>query len=107
MESAILPQVAAIRAALAGSQGEAAAPAGEFDPAAASASIAKLRALLEANDGDAADAAREVAGALAGKVEAARLAELRSAIDEFDFDGALAKLDAIAGECGLAGGSNG
>ena len=58
--------------------------------------------LIEANDGDAADAVQTVAEALAGTVDAQRLDALRAAIDEFDFDGALSKLGEIAEECHLS-----
>ncbi len=58
----------------------------EFNAEAAAAAVARLMALIEDNDGDAADAVQTVADALAGKVDAQRLGELRDAIDEFDFD---------------------
>jgi len=41
-------------------------------------------------------------GTLAGAVARPRLEALGAAISEFDFEGALSKLDAIAGECGAA-----
>ena len=63
---------------------------------AAAAAVARLMSLIEANDGDAADAVQDVADALAGTVDAQRLDALRAAIDEFDFDGARTKLDQIA-----------
>jgi len=63
--------------------------------------VAKLRSLIEANDGDAADAVQTVAEVLRGAVDAQRLGALSAAIDEFDFDGALSKLNEIARELHL------
>ena len=57
--------------------------------------------LIEANDGDAAEAVDEVASALAGTVDASRLDDLRDSVLEFDFDTARTKLSRIAGECHL------
>ena len=57
--------------------------------------------LIEANDGDAADAVQEVALALSGKVDGGSLDALRTAIDEFDFDAARMKLSQIANDCHL------
>jgi len=71
-----------------------------FDARAASAAIAHLRALLESSDGDAAEAFLTLDGALAGTGDQPRLYALSAAISEFDFDGALLKLDEIAKEYG-------
>ena len=101
LESALTPQVQAIRSAF-GEAAPAAAPAAAFNAEAATAAVARLKSLIEANDGDAADAVQTVAEALAGKVDAQRLDALRAAIDEFDFDGALSKLGEIA-EAGHSG----
>jgi CheY-like chemotaxis protein len=72
-----------------------------FDARTAAPLVARLKSLLQARDGDAADAIRQVADALAGGVDAKLLAALHNSIDEFDFDGALAKLGEIAAECNL------
>jgi signal transduction histidine kinase/DNA-binding response OmpR family regulator/HPt (histidine-containing phosphotransfer) domain-containing protein/HAMP domain-containing protein len=101
LESILAPQVRAIQGALR----EAApspATAAAFNAETTAAAIARLKSLIEANDGDAADAAQAVADALAGTVDAGRLDALRVSIDEFDFDGALAKLNEISAECRLA-----
>jgi signal transduction histidine kinase/DNA-binding response OmpR family regulator/HPt (histidine-containing phosphotransfer) domain-containing protein/CHASE3 domain sensor protein len=95
-------QVAAIRRALESGADEASAAAGPFDAATARAAIRRLRQLLESSDGGAADAFADVSGALAGVVGKPRLEALGEAIHEFDFEGALSKLDAIAGECGAS-----
>jgi len=71
-----------------------------FDARAASAAIARLRALLESSDGEAAEAFLALEDALAGTMDKARLCALTAAISEFNFDGALLKLDEIAMECG-------
>ena len=79
-----------------------AAASGVFDAKAAAAAVARLRFLIETNDGDAPNAIETVAEVLAGAVDVRRIGELRAAVDEFDFDGALAKLNDIARELELA-----
>jgi CheY-like chemotaxis protein/HPt (histidine-containing phosphotransfer) domain-containing protein len=64
-----------------------------FDARAGAAAIAHLRALLESNDGDAPEAFLALKGALAGTFDQRRLDAVSAAISEFDFDGALSKLD--------------
>jgi HPt (histidine-containing phosphotransfer) domain-containing protein len=96
LESAMTPQIVAIRNALA-SLPESTAPiaAAEFDQAAAAGAIARLKALIDRNDGDAADAVESVAQALAGTVGAQHLATLRAAIYDYDFQKAAAELTEI------------
>jgi two-component system sensor histidine kinase/response regulator len=72
-----------------------------FDPAVAAREAGRLRSLLEASDGDSDEACRSLQGALAGRVEKARLEALSADISDFDFAGALRKLDGIVKECGL------
>jgi HPt (histidine-containing phosphotransfer) domain-containing protein len=103
--SLIAPQVQAIVEGLRGTvpatpDGDTQAP---FDPEAASAALAKLRALLEASDADAEEAFSKVRAAVGGQVEGAQIAALGASISEFDFEGALAKLDEIATACKLNG----
>jgi CheY-like chemotaxis protein len=71
-----------------------------FDVRAASAAIAHLRALLESGDGDAIEAFLALEGVLAGICDKSRLSALNAAISEFDFSGALSKLDQIEKEHG-------
>jgi hypothetical protein len=71
-----------------------------FDVRAASAAIARLRALLESSDGDAAEAFLVLEGVLAGICDKPRLSALDAAISECDFGGALSKLDEITNEYG-------
>jgi hypothetical protein len=66
----------------------------------ASAAIARLRALLESSDGDAAESFVALERALAGVCDKSRLSALSAAISEFDFAGARKKLDEIAKEYG-------
>ena len=73
-----------------------------FDGPAASAAIAHLRTLLESSDGDAAEAFLALESSLAGVCDEPQLQSLSAAISEFDFDGALSKLDEIAKECGVS-----
>jgi len=69
-----------------------------FDARAASAAIARLEVLLKSSDGDAADAFLTVENILAGTLDKSRLDALSAAISEFDFDGALLKLNEITKE---------
>jgi CheY-like chemotaxis protein len=71
-----------------------------FNAQAATTAIAHLRALLETSDGDAAEAFLAVENILIGTVDKSRLDALRAAINEFDFEGALLKLDEITREYG-------
>jgi two-component system sensor histidine kinase/response regulator len=70
----------------------------DFDSLAASAAIARLRALLELSDGDAADAFLAVQNILVGTVERSSLDLLSTAVSDFDFEEALLRLDEIAGD---------
>jgi PAS domain S-box-containing protein len=72
----------------------------DFDARTASAAIDRLRALLESSDGDAAEGCVALEDALAGSCDKSRLSALSGAVSDFDFDGALLKLDAIAKEYG-------
>ena len=67
-----------------------------FDAKAAGVSIARLKALLEACDGEAAEAYVDVERALAGVAVRPHLDALNTAITEFDFEAALTQLDKIA-----------
>jgi two-component system sensor histidine kinase/response regulator len=71
-----------------------------FNAQAATTAIAHLRALLETSDGDAAEAFLAVENILIGTVDKSRLDALSAAISEFDFEGALLKLDEITREYG-------
>ena len=71
-----------------------------FDAQSATTAIARLRALLEASDGDAAEAFLTVENILAGTLDKSRLDALGTAISEFDFEGALVKLNEITREYG-------
>ena len=72
---------------------------GPFDPEAAAAAIARLKALIDANDGGAVDALPAVERAMAGIGDRALLDALRDALADFDFEGAGSKLAEIAGQC--------
>jgi len=63
-----------------------------------SEAIAHLSALIDASDGDAAEAFLALEDALAGSCDKPRLSALSAAISEFDFDGARMKLDEITNE---------
>jgi len=65
------------------------------------AGISRLRSLLEASDGGATEAAASLAEILRGRVDSPRIEALHSAVCDFDFQGALIRLDKIARECGL------
>ena len=72
-----------------------------FDPASASHEITRLRSQLESSDGDSEETYKALRSALAGQVEKARLDALGAAIGDFDFTGALSKLDDIVKEHSL------
>jgi hypothetical protein len=57
--------------------------------------------LLASSDGEAAEAFAGVSRVLSGAVGQSRLDALARAIDDFDFEGALVKLDAIARDCSI------
>jgi signal transduction histidine kinase/CheY-like chemotaxis protein/CHASE3 domain sensor protein len=67
-----------------------------FDPKAASAALDHLKKMIEANDGGASDALTPVEIALGGVVDKQLIDKLRDALNDFDFDGALAKLAEVA-----------
>jgi signal transduction histidine kinase/DNA-binding response OmpR family regulator/HPt (histidine-containing phosphotransfer) domain-containing protein len=66
-----------------------------FDPIAASHEIARLRSQLKASDGDSEETFRTLQSILTDQVEKARLDALGADISDFDFRGALSKLDEI------------
>jgi PAS domain S-box-containing protein len=74
-----------------------------FNREATGAAVARLKALLEASDGDASEAFLSLESILAGKVPKPRLDALSTAINDFDFDGALVKLGEIARDSGVDG----
>jgi PAS domain S-box-containing protein len=76
-------------------------PRGAFDTQAASAEIARLRSLLESSDGEAGEVFLTLENLLVGTVEQSKLDDLRAAINEFGFQAALLKLNAIAQQCGV------
>jgi CheY-like chemotaxis protein len=90
-------QVRLIRSSL-GERQPAATPT-SFNAEAVAPAIERLQNLLEANDGDAADAAQRVADVLTGVVDAKLLEALRQSVSQFEFDAALANLREIAGAC--------
>jgi len=79
-----------------------AAIARQLDPVSAAAALARLRSLIEANDGDASAAFTTVQDELQGVAGKPALDALKGAIDDFDFDAALSRLDEISAQC-LAG----
>jgi len=101
--SVLGPQIEFIKAAL----GEATPPASAngtktvFDSARAMEEMARLRSLLEASDGDSEEAFRALQSILSGHVEGEQLDALGSDISEFEFSGALRKLDEIDRELDL------
>ena len=75
-----------------------------FNGEAASGAIARLRALLEASDGDTEEAFRSLQDAVAGAVEKTQLDALNASINDFDFEAALVKLSEIGEHCSRNGG---
>ena len=76
----------------------------EFNAKAAAEALARVRKLIEANDGDAAKSLADVEAAVGSAVDKVTLDALRSALDEFDFDTALTRLDEIGERCAAAKG---
>ena len=70
-----------------------------FDRGEALAMVARLRAMLQASDADAADAYRKLAEILRGTVDTTGLDALGAAVNGFDYDEALLELNEIAKEC--------
>ena len=66
------------------------------DPSVVSAAVARLRELLKTSDADAPEAYLELAEFLQGKVDPSRLDSLGAAVNAFDFEAALGKLDEIS-----------
>jgi HPt (histidine-containing phosphotransfer) domain-containing protein len=101
--SLLHPQIEAIQQALGQSPKPAleAGPKESFDPAAVSREVRRLRGLLLASDGASEETLRTLESVLAGHVEKAQLDALACDIGEFDFTGALLKLDDIIKEQGL------
>jgi CheY-like chemotaxis protein/HPt (histidine-containing phosphotransfer) domain-containing protein len=95
------PHLAAIRTAL-GQSGSTAGPPVAFDSERVAGVMARLMSLIEANDGDAADAVQEVAAALGGRIGPERLDALRESINDFDFEAARTKLSQIAADFHLS-----
>jgi HPt (histidine-containing phosphotransfer) domain-containing protein len=70
-----------------------------FDKEAAAAAITQLRNLLKTSDGNSEGAFRCLKDIVAGVVEHTNLDSLGESINDFDFDSALVKLEAIALRC--------
>ena len=70
----------------------------------ASAALARLKVLLEANDGDAGEAFLALQKAIGGRVEHSLVEALGVAVGEFEFETASTKLEQIARELNLNGG---
>jgi signal transduction histidine kinase/CheY-like chemotaxis protein/HPt (histidine-containing phosphotransfer) domain-containing protein len=77
-----------------------------FNGEKASGAIARLKSLLQASDGGAEEAFRSLQGVVAGVVERPHLDALSASINDFDFEGALVKLDEIAEQCSRHGDGN-
>jgi CheY-like chemotaxis protein len=98
LDSALISQVQAIRSALISTTVPTAPPA-EFNATAAATAMARLKLLLETNDGDSADQVENVAEAVRGRVDEQCISALRSAVADFDFERAAVELKAIACTC--------
>lgn len=103
LASVLRPQIEAIQQAFE----KPAAPTPEsaskkdFDSATVSREVQRLRSQLLASDGASEETLRTLEGALTGHVDKAQLDALACDIGEFDFTGALLKLDDIVKEHGL------
>ena len=93
---AIAETVAALRGALGETATATAAASGPVDAAAAQAAITRLEGLLASADGDAGDCFAEHAALLRGALGAEAAAGVERAVNDFDFDAAMAKLRVAA-----------
>ncbi|MBV8674584.1 MAG: response regulator, partial [Acidobacteriaceae bacterium] len=75
-----------------------AGPLAKFNPEAAASAAARLRSLLKESDAEAEEAFNDLRNALGGQARPETLNALAASIRDFDFDGALRKLDQIAAE---------
>jgi two-component system, sensor histidine kinase and response regulator len=89
-------QVAVIRRALCDDRPTNGAVGAGFNAPATAAAIARLRRLLEASEADAAQAFLVLENVLPATVDGTRLSALRAAVNDFDFEGALSKLNEVA-----------
>jgi signal transduction histidine kinase/CheY-like chemotaxis protein len=76
-------------------------PETSFDPIAASQEIARLRSQLKTSDGASEETFRTLQNILNGQVDKGQLDALGERISDFDFAGALSKLDDLAREHNL------
>jgi two-component system sensor histidine kinase/response regulator len=76
---------------------------GPFDAQRATRAIKHLETLLKASDGNAHEAFADLKDAVAGTATSEDLKALMNAMNEFDFDAALARLDEIARSCEKVG----
>jgi CheY-like chemotaxis protein len=106
LDKILRSQVDKVAAALAATQTEAApeAPHAAFNAEAASEAAARLKAMLDASDGDSEETFTSLREAIVGKVEPAALNALADSIRDYDFEAAIAKLDKIVQELGLNAG---
>lgn len=99
---ALDPALEAIRTVLpeeAGGNGAGGRPAG--DPAAVRASLARLKQLLESDDGEAADFIVDAKSSLVGVLTPGEIKTLTERVGNFDFDSALKCLSGIASRLSL------
>jgi two-component system, sensor histidine kinase and response regulator len=89
-------QVAVIRRALCDDRSTNGSVGAGFNAPATAAAIARLRRLLEASEADAAQAFLVLENTLPATVDKTRLSALRAAVNDFDFEGALSKLNEVA-----------
>jgi two-component system sensor histidine kinase/response regulator len=75
----------------------------QFDANRAARAITRLRKLLDSSDGDALQIVPEVVNAVKGVANPKDLEALQEAMNDFDFDGARARLDSIARACEQSG----
>ncbi len=93
LESGVELQITSIRTALgAAIENVATIPSTDFDSAAVSTALARLKQLIDTNDGDAPEAVECVAELLVGRADAHRLSALRAAVLDFDFEKASVEL---------------
>ncbi len=106
LHNVLQSQVAKVAAALGATQTEGAPVVthAAFNAEAASDAATRLRALLDASDGDSEEAFTSLRNAVGGKVDSSVLNALDDSIRDYDFEAAIEKLDKIVQELGLHAG---
>ncbi len=106
LDKVLRAQVGTVAAALGATQTETApeVTTKPFNAEAAADAATRLKAMLDASDGDSEETFTSLRDALVGKVDASALNALGDSIRDYDFEAAISKLDKIVQDLGLNAG---